>query len=79
MHRIEKLQMQLDAANRERPGMGASAGDAAAERLPEGVQPCVADDLRIQLELLQRQLKASQVPPVLVSRQVPCLSGRAAT
>ncbi len=55
--------MRLDAANQERPGMGFSAGDAAAEKLPDGAQPSVADDLRAQLELLQRQLKASQVPP----------------
>lgn len=68
--RIEELQTQLSAAHSARAKQEGSSGTAAGAELHDDTSQPSAVQLKAQLAVLQRQLKASQVLPTWV----PCLS-----
>ena len=60
--RIEELQTQLDAAHQVRARQNGLTDSATGGELQDEASRSLAVELRAQLALLQRQLKASQVP-----------------
>ncbi len=67
LSRIEELQTQLDAAHQARARQKGLTDSAAVGELQDDASQSLAVELRAQLALLQRQLKASQVLPPLAS------------
>lgn len=74
--RIQGLQLQLEAASQAGPAQHPEGDAAPARTVPDGdAQDSAVTDLRAQLALLQRQLKATQVH-VGHCHQVCCSSER---
>ena len=67
--RIEELQTQLNAAHSAQAKQEGSSGVAAGVELHGDASQPIAVQLKAQLAVLQRQLKASQVLPPWV----PCM------